>query len=256
MHALVRHFFGFFLHIGAFGLVLLGILDSSFLFLPFGNDLLLVILVARHHAYLPLYVVAASLGSATGVLLLDLACRKGGEEGLKKMMSGKRINYLKKKMSQHAAVPLIATCLRATAVSIHCGHRRRERIPVPQAAPARLCLRRPRCPVHSHRAGRHLVRPPNSPNCELARIHLVHGRILGVVHRWKHAIDPALDSFEPITIGKTLGGLRSETTTRCHELCVAETQGCGRSPTLTRRQDTVFAQTYASYWATAMVTPF
>jgi len=111
MHALVRHFFGFFLHIGAFGLVLLGILDSSFLFLPFGNDLLLVILVARHHAYLPLYVVAASLGSATGVLLLDLACRKGGEEGLKKMMSGKRINYLKKKMSQHAAVPLIVTCL-------------------------------------------------------------------------------------------------------------------------------------------------
>ncbi len=111
MHALLRHFFGFFLHIGAFGLVLLGILDSSFLFLPFGNDLLLVLLVARHHASLPLYVLAASLGSATGVLLLDLACRKGGEEGLKKMMSGKRINYLKKKMSQHAAVPLIVTCL-------------------------------------------------------------------------------------------------------------------------------------------------
>lgn len=90
---------------------MLGILDSSFLFLPFGNDLLLVILVARHHAYLPVYVVTASLGSALGVMLLDLVCRKGGVEGLKKMMSQRRLNYLKKKMSQNAAIPLIVTCL-------------------------------------------------------------------------------------------------------------------------------------------------
>src|ERR1035437_1450811 len=111
MHALLRPLFAFFLHIGGFGLVILGVLDSSFFFLPFGNDLLLVVLVARHHGYLPLYVLAASLGSATGVLLLDLVCRKGGEEGLKKMVSARRINYLKKKMSQSAAVPLIVACL-------------------------------------------------------------------------------------------------------------------------------------------------
>jgi membrane protein YqaA with SNARE-associated domain len=111
MHVLLRPLFAFFLHIGGFGLVILGVLDSSFFFLPFGNDLLLVVLVARHHGYLPLYVLAASLGSATGVLLLDLVCRKGGEEGLKKMVSARRINYLKKKMSQSAAVPLIVACL-------------------------------------------------------------------------------------------------------------------------------------------------
>jgi membrane protein DedA with SNARE-associated domain len=97
MHVLFRHLIAVLFHLGAFGLVILGILDSSFLFLPVGNDLLLVVLVARHHGYLPLYVLAASLGSATGVLLLDLACRKGGEEGLQKMMSRKRLNYLKKK---------------------------------------------------------------------------------------------------------------------------------------------------------------
>src|ERR1039458_9593411 len=111
MHALLRPLFAFFLHIGGFGLVILGVLDSSFFFLPFGNDLLLVVLVARHHGYLPLYVLAASLGSATGVLLLDLVCREGGEEGLKKMVSARRINYLKKKMSQSAAVPLIVACV-------------------------------------------------------------------------------------------------------------------------------------------------
>jgi membrane protein YqaA with SNARE-associated domain len=111
MHVLIRHLFAFFLHLGAFGLVLLGVLDSSFLFLPVGNDLLLVVLVARNHGQLPVYVLAASLGSAAGVLLLDLVCRKGGEEGLKKMMSRKRLSYLKKKMKQNAAVPLIVACL-------------------------------------------------------------------------------------------------------------------------------------------------
>jgi membrane protein YqaA with SNARE-associated domain len=111
MRAFFRPLFLFLLHAGGFGLVILGILDSSFLFLPFGNDLLLVILTARHHENLPLYVLAASIGSATGVLLLDLVCRKGGEEGLKKMMSRRRLDYLKRKMSQNAAVALIVTCL-------------------------------------------------------------------------------------------------------------------------------------------------
>lgn len=111
MHSLIRQLAAFFLHLGAFGLVFVGILDSSFLFLPVGNDLLFVVLVIRHHEYLPLYVAAASLGSATGVLLLDLVCRKGGEEGLKKMMSRRRLDYLKKKFSQNAAVPLVVACL-------------------------------------------------------------------------------------------------------------------------------------------------
>jgi membrane protein YqaA with SNARE-associated domain len=111
MRSFFRPLFVFSLHIGAFGLIILGILDSSFLFLPFGNDLLLVVLTARHHENLPLYILAASIGSATGVLLLDLVCRKGGEEGLKKMMSRKRLDYLKKKMSQNAAVALIVACL-------------------------------------------------------------------------------------------------------------------------------------------------
>jgi membrane protein YqaA with SNARE-associated domain len=111
MRALFRPLFAILLHAGGFGLVILGILDSSFLFLPFGNDLLLVVLAARHHENLPLYVVAASLGSAIGVLLLDLVCRKGGEEGLKKMISPRRLDYLKQKMSQNAAVALIVACL-------------------------------------------------------------------------------------------------------------------------------------------------
>lgn len=111
MHVILRHLFAFFLHLGALGLVLLGVLDSSFLFLPIGNDLLLVVLVARHHGYLLLFVLAAALGSTAGVLLLDMVCRKGGEEGLKRIMNQKRLNYFKKKISQRAAVAVAVACL-------------------------------------------------------------------------------------------------------------------------------------------------
>jgi hypothetical protein len=45
------------------------------------------------------------------VLLLDLVCRKRGEQLLKKMMSPKRVSYLKVKMEQHAAIVLVIACL-------------------------------------------------------------------------------------------------------------------------------------------------
>jgi membrane protein YqaA with SNARE-associated domain len=103
--------FVYFIHLGAFGPLLLGILDSSFLFFPFGNDFLLVILTSRDRQHLPLYVLTASIGSTLGVVLLDLVCRKGGQEGLKRMMSRKRFQYLKGKMAKRAALVLAVACL-------------------------------------------------------------------------------------------------------------------------------------------------
>jgi membrane protein YqaA with SNARE-associated domain len=97
--------------LGAFGPLLLGILDSSFLFLPFGNDFLLVVLTSRDREHLPLYVLTASIGSTLGVFLLDLVCRKGGQEGLKRMMRPKRFEYLKRKMAKRSALILVVACL-------------------------------------------------------------------------------------------------------------------------------------------------
>jgi membrane protein YqaA with SNARE-associated domain len=68
---------------------LIGVRDSSFLFLPFGNDLLLVILIRRRHASAWEYVPMAAAGSVVGIFLLDLVARKGGEPGLEKMISPK-----------------------------------------------------------------------------------------------------------------------------------------------------------------------
>lgn len=111
MHSLVPEIFSGLLHLGAFGLIIMGVLDSSFLFLPVGNDLLLVALVAENHQQFLVYVLAGSLGSVAGVALLDLVCRKSGEEGLKKMMPPRRLAYLKNKMQEHAGVALIIACL-------------------------------------------------------------------------------------------------------------------------------------------------
>jgi len=111
VHALFRQMLVYFIHLGAFGPLLLGILDSSFLFLPFGNDFLLVVLTSRDPEHLPLYVLTASMGSTLGVLLLDLVCRKGGQEGLKRMMSRKRFEYLKAKMAKRSSLVLAVACV-------------------------------------------------------------------------------------------------------------------------------------------------
>jgi membrane protein YqaA with SNARE-associated domain len=107
----IRHVLAFFLQFGGFGLLFLAIADDSFLFLPVGSDLLMVLLVARHHDQLPVYVLAAATGSTIGVLLLDLVCRKGGEEGLKRLVQPKLLGYLKQQMEKRAAAALIVSCL-------------------------------------------------------------------------------------------------------------------------------------------------
>ena len=91
--------------------MLLGVLDSSFLFLPFGNDILLVYLVARDGAGLPWYVLAAAAGSTIGVILLDLVSRRVGQEGLARVLHPKRLEYVTGKMKQRAAIGLLIACL-------------------------------------------------------------------------------------------------------------------------------------------------
>jgi membrane protein YqaA with SNARE-associated domain len=108
---IIHTLFLFFTHIGPFGLLLLGVLDSSFLFLPLGNDLLLVALTVRHHAELPIYIVMAACGSTIGCYLLDLTVRKGGGRGLKMVLSAKRVKYMEKKIADRAAAALLVATL-------------------------------------------------------------------------------------------------------------------------------------------------
>jgi membrane protein YqaA with SNARE-associated domain len=109
--SIVRQFLGFLLQLGYFGPFVMGILDSSFLFLPFGNDLLLVGLIARNHQGYFLYVLSAACGSTAGVYLLDLVARKAGEAGVQKVAGKSRFEYLKKKIGEKGGRAIALGCL-------------------------------------------------------------------------------------------------------------------------------------------------
>jgi membrane protein YqaA with SNARE-associated domain len=99
----------FFAHFGGIGLLILGILDSSFLFAPLGNDLLVVAATARQHS-IPLmlyYCAMSTAGSVLGCLLVDLVFRSAGEKGLEKHLRPSRLEYVKRKVTQDAAWALV-----------------------------------------------------------------------------------------------------------------------------------------------------
>lgn len=104
----------FFLRLGIFGLFLLSALDSSFLVLPFGNDLLLIALVSRDRSSLMwiAYVLVSALGSLVGVFIIDLIMRKAGEKGLERFVSARKIEKFKAKIENKAGVSVfVATIL-------------------------------------------------------------------------------------------------------------------------------------------------
>ena len=62
----------FFRRMGFFGLFLMSALDSSFLVLPFGNDLLLIALISsnRNNLIWIGYVIVSAFGSVLGVFVI------------------------------------------------------------------------------------------------------------------------------------------------------------------------------------------
>src|SRR5258706_16275429 len=98
MDAIISHLFAIFIRLGGFGLLILGVLDSSFLFTPFGNDLLMVALTAREHRMLPVFASMATAGSVLGCWLVDRIARKGGGEGLERIVSRRQLEFVKQKV--------------------------------------------------------------------------------------------------------------------------------------------------------------
>jgi membrane protein YqaA with SNARE-associated domain len=91
------------LHIGYFGPFFMGALDSSFLILPFGNDLVVLLLVAHNHRAVVWYIIAAACGSTVGALMLAVVARKLGEQGITRIAGKRRYDRLKGHVSRHAA---------------------------------------------------------------------------------------------------------------------------------------------------------
>lgn len=89
----------------------MGVLDSSFLFLPFGNDLLVVVMVSRHHQGLALYVLAAACGSTLGALVLAWIAGRIGSEGVRKLAGDKRFKKLESRFKARGGVAIFLATL-------------------------------------------------------------------------------------------------------------------------------------------------
>jgi len=98
---------------GVLGLFLMSALDSSFLVLPFGNDLLLVALVSSNREGWGwiVYVVVSAIGSVVGVFVVDLLMRNAGEKGLERFVSARKIEKLKAKLENKMGITVFIATL-------------------------------------------------------------------------------------------------------------------------------------------------
>jgi len=102
-----------FRRLGIAGLFIMSALDSSFLVLPFGNDLLLIALVSsnRESAIWIAYVLVSAIGSVVGVLVVDVLTRNAGEKGLERFVSQQRIEQLKAKIENKSFITVFLATL-------------------------------------------------------------------------------------------------------------------------------------------------
>lgn len=101
----------FFRRMGVFGIFVFSVLDSSFLVLPFGNDLLLIGLTSSDRGGWGwiAYVIAAAIGSVLGVLLVDIPMRATGEKGLQRFVSPHRVAQIKEKIESKGGMTVLFT---------------------------------------------------------------------------------------------------------------------------------------------------
>ena len=75
---------------GAVGLFGISFLDSAFVPLPSGPDLGMIVVSAANHAMMPLYALAATLGSTIGCTILYLIARRAGIAALSRVRPERR----------------------------------------------------------------------------------------------------------------------------------------------------------------------
>lgn len=92
--------------LGGFGIFLLGIVDASLLFLPLALDILVVVLSARNHDLWPYYAGMAALGSVIGCCTTDWIGRKGGQKGLERRLSKRRLQFFQKRVQASSGIAL------------------------------------------------------------------------------------------------------------------------------------------------------
>lgn len=105
--------FALVLKFGGPGLLAMGILDSSYLFIPWGNDLLLIAMAAHYHSvpHMLYYALMSAVGSTLGCLLIDLTLRPLGHRGLERHLPQRRMKMVLGKIRANAGRALAIASL-------------------------------------------------------------------------------------------------------------------------------------------------
>jgi len=97
-------------HLGGIGLLIVGIIDSSFLTAPLANDFLVIALTASHPHRMPFYSLMAALGSTLGCVTVDVISRKA-TKGVEAKTSSRRLRFVESQLRKRAAWTVVFACL-------------------------------------------------------------------------------------------------------------------------------------------------
>ena len=111
MKRVVLHLGHFFFALGGVGLLLFGMLDSSFLFLPVGNDLLIAALTANNPHHMLYYVAMATAGSTIGVALAHFVSSRTGKKAIEGDHKSRKIAFVERKVQQYGGLAIAVATL-------------------------------------------------------------------------------------------------------------------------------------------------
>ncbi len=110
MRSLFYSFLGYFLTIP--GVMVMAALDSSMVFfLPLGIDFVVILMAARSPELFWAYAILATAGSVAGAAFTFWIGRKVGEHGLERLIERSRLERVRQRVSQSAAVSVAALAI-------------------------------------------------------------------------------------------------------------------------------------------------
>lgn len=107
MKSFISWIYGFALGLGGSGLFVIAFLDSSFISLPQINDILVVLMVTRHKAWMPYYALMATLGSIAGCYVIYYLAEKGGEAFLTRRAHARSVDRTLALYRRHGLMALM-----------------------------------------------------------------------------------------------------------------------------------------------------
>jgi len=96
--------------LGPLGLFAISLIDSAGLPLPGGPDAVMILLSARSHALVPLYAIAASLGSTIGCAVMYSVARRAGMLALRKIKPARRAR-IENLLGRYDMLAIMATAI-------------------------------------------------------------------------------------------------------------------------------------------------